>query len=215
MEFLESSTRFEAMCKGVPWGRFETPLAGNFNIKNCLAAVVCAHDLGISSDRIAQGLRTFKNVKRRLEIRGEARGVTVFDDFAHHPTAIHETLSAVKARYPASRIWAIFEPRSATSRRNVFQSEFAACFDEADRVVLCSLFAPEKLDASVRLDVARVVQELRARGIEACQRESADAIVREVAPQLENGDKVLIMSNGGFDGIHQKLLNALNHQVNA
>jgi UDP-N-acetylmuramate: L-alanyl-gamma-D-glutamyl-meso-diaminopimelate ligase len=152
-------------------------------------------------------------VKRRLEVRGEARRVTIFDDFAHHPTAIHETLSAVKARYPGSRLWAIFEPRSATSRRNVFQQEFATCFDKADRVVLCSLFAPEKLDASVRLDVARVVQELRARGIEAWQHDSADAIVQEIAPRLEGGDKVLIMSNGGFDGIHQKLLNALNHQT--
>jgi UDP-N-acetylmuramate: L-alanyl-gamma-D-glutamyl-meso-diaminopimelate ligase len=95
----------------------------------------------------------------------------------------------------------------------VFQQEFATCFDKADRVVLCSLFAPEKLDASVRLDVARVVQELRARGIEAWQRDSADAIVQEVAPRLESGDKVLIMSNGGFDGIHQKLLNALNHRA--
>jgi UDP-N-acetylmuramate: L-alanyl-gamma-D-glutamyl-meso-diaminopimelate ligase len=213
VEFLETSTRFESVCNGVPWGRFETPLAGSFNIKNCLAAIACASDLGVSSERIAQGLRTFKNVKRRLEIRGEARGVTVFDDFAHHPTAIYETLSAVKARYPGSRLWAIFEPRSATSRRNVFQQEFATCFDKANRVVLCSLFAPEKLDASVRLDVARVVQELRARGIEAWQRDSADAIVQEVAPRLESGDKVLIMSNGGFDGIHQKLLNALNHQA--
>jgi UDP-N-acetylmuramate: L-alanyl-gamma-D-glutamyl-meso-diaminopimelate ligase len=212
-EFLEATTRFEAVRNGVPWGRFETPLAGGFNIKNCLAAIACASDLGVSSDRIEEGLRTFKNVKRRLEIRGEARGVTIFDDFAHHPTAIHETLSAVKARYPGSRLWAIFEPRSATSRRNVFQQEFATCFDKADRVVLCSLFAPEKLDASVRLDVARVVQELRARGIEAWQRDSADAIVQEVAPRLKSGDKVLIMSNGGFDGIHQKLLNALNHRA--
>ena len=128
MEFLEATTRFEAVRNAAPWGRFETPLAGSFNIKNCLAAIACASDLGVSADRIAQGLRTFKNVKRRLEIRGEARGVTIFDDFAHHPTAIHETLSAVKARYPGSRLWAIFEPRSATSRRNVFQQEFATCF---------------------------------------------------------------------------------------
>lgn len=210
MEFLEKKTRFETVRGGAAWGCFETSLAGSFNVKNCLAAIACATDLGVSAEFIAQGLRTFKNVKRRLEIRGEARGVMVIDDFAHHPTAIHETLSAVKARYPGSRVWAIFEPRSATSRRNVFQKEFATCFDNADRVVLCSLFAPEKLDASVRLDVPRIVQELRARGIEASQQESADEIVKAVTPQLQSGDKVLIMSNGGFDGIHQKLLNALD-----
>jgi len=209
LEFLERTTRFEVLHDRVSWGHFETPLAGSFNVKNCLAAIACAHELGVSPDSVAQGLRTFKNVKRRLEIRGETRGITIFDDFAHHPTAIHETLSAVKARHPGSRLWAIFEPRSATSRRNVFQKEFAACFDQADRVVLCSLFAPEKLKASIRLDVARVVQELNARGIEASQLESADAIVREVAPKLQSGDKVLIMSNGGFDGIHQKLVTAL------
>ena len=211
VNFLEKTTQFELVQNGVSRGRFETALAGNFNIKNCLAAIACASDLGLSPDRIAEGLRTFKNVKRRLEISGEARGVTVFDDFAHHPTAIHETLSAVKARYPGSRVWAIFEPRSATSRRNVFQKEFAECFRQADRVVLCSLFAPEKLDPTVRLDVAQIIQELRAQGIEACQRESANAIVQEIAPQLRKGDKVLIMSNGGFDGIHHKLLSALNH----
>jgi UDP-N-acetylmuramate: L-alanyl-gamma-D-glutamyl-meso-diaminopimelate ligase len=133
----------------------------------------------------------------------------VFDDFAHHPTAIHETLAAVRARYPQSRIWAIFEPRSATSRRKVFQKEFSQCFAKADRVVLCSLFAPEKLDASVRLDVARVVGDLCSQGIPAEQWQSADAIVEQVAPQLESGDKVVIMSNGGFDDIHQKLLDAL------
>jgi UDP-N-acetylmuramate: L-alanyl-gamma-D-glutamyl-meso-diaminopimelate ligase len=213
VEFLEQTTRFEAVHNGVSWGNFETSLAGRFNVKNCLAAIACAQDLGVRSDSISEGLRTFKNVKRRLEVRGETRGITIFDDFAHHPTAIHETLSAVKARYPGSRLWAIFEPRSATSRRNVFQNEFVACFDKADRVVLCSLFAPEKLDAAVRLDVARIVEELHARGIEACQRESADAIVQEVAPKLQSGDKVLIMSNGGFDGIHQKLLSALNHRA--
>ncbi len=209
LRFLETTTRFEVLRNGIPWGSFETPLAGSFNVKNCLAAIACASDLGMSATSIAQGLQTFKNVKRRLEVRGETSGITVFDDFAHHPTAIHETLAAVKARYPGSRLWAIFEPRSATSRRNVFQKEFAECFRNADRVVLCSLFAPEKLEASLRLDVAQIVQELRAQGIQASQGESADAIVQEVVPQLQTGDKVVIMSNGGFDGIHQKLLNAL------
>lgn len=208
-EFLEATTRFEVLRDGVSWGAFETSLAGSFNVKNCLAAIACASGLGIDASTISSGLRSFKNVKRRLEVRGEAREVTVFDDFAHHPTAIHETLSAMRARYPKSRIWAIFEPRSATSRRNVFQREFAQCFGKADRVVLCALFAPEKLEASVRLDVSQIVHDLRLQGIEAVQQGSADDIVRHVAPQLEPGDKVVVMSNGGFDGIHQKLLEAV------
>lgn len=209
IQFREVATSFEVLYDGQLWGRFDTPLAGSFNVRNCLAAMACAHDLGVSADSMANALKTFKNVKRRLEVRGELNGITIFDDFAHHPTAIRETLSAVRARYPQSRIWAIFEPRSATSRRNTFQREFAHCFDRADRVVLCSLFAPEKLAASVRLDVARVVSELQSQGIQASEWPSADEIVRHVAPQLDAGDKVVIMSNGGFDGIHEKLLDML------
>ena len=209
IQFEKTATRFEVLRDGESWGSFEMPLAGSFNVKNCLAAMACAHDLGVSAESMTRALRAFKNVKRRLEVRGEANGITVFDDFAHHPTAIHETLAAVRARYPRSRIWAIFEPRSATSRRNVFQKELSRCFGKADRVVLCSLFAPEKLDASVRLDVAQVVGDLCSQGILAEQWQSADAIVEKVAPQLESGDKVVIMSNGGFDDIHQKLLDAL------
>jgi UDP-N-acetylmuramate: L-alanyl-gamma-D-glutamyl-meso-diaminopimelate ligase len=209
IEFEESKTRFEALRDGQLLGEFEMPLAGSFNVKNCLAAMACVHDLGVSVESIARGLREFKNVKRRLEIRGQVEGITVLDDFAHHPTAIHETLVAVRARYPQSRIWAIFEPRSATSRRNVFQKEFAQCFGKADRVVLCSLFAPERLQASERLDVSQVTDELNAQGIHAIQCPSADEIVRRIATELKPGDKVVIMSNGGFDGIHQKLIDAI------
>jgi UDP-N-acetylmuramate: L-alanyl-gamma-D-glutamyl-meso-diaminopimelate ligase len=209
VEFGETNTRFEVLRNGRLWGQFETPLAGFFNVKNALAAIACASDLGVSSDSIARGLRTFSNVKRRLELRGEVQGIGIFDDFAHHPTAIHETLTAMRARYPNNRIWAVFEPRSATSRRNVFQKEFAACFGKADRVVLCSPFAPERLDASIRLDVEKVVSDLLSKGIPAEQHPSADDIVRHIAGQLKPGDKVVIMSNGGFDNIHQKLLDAI------
>ena len=167
---------------------------------------------GVERKVLQQALSDFKNVKRRLEIRGVVNDITVFDDFAHHPTAIRETLSAVKARYPNNRLWAIFEPRSATSRRNVFQHEFAHCFLPADRVVLCSPFAPEKLDASLRLDVQQVVSDLKRQGVSASWSGSADAIVAEVAPQLETGDRVVIMSNGGFDGIHRKMLEALRQR---
>jgi UDP-N-acetylmuramate: L-alanyl-gamma-D-glutamyl-meso-diaminopimelate ligase len=209
IQFLEASTRFELFREGVSWGVFETALPGCFNVKNCLAAIACASDLGIDVTTLALALRSFRNVKRRLEMRGQVGGVTVFDDFAHHPTAIHETLSAVRARYPHDRIWAIFEPRSATSRRNVFQKEFSKCFGKADHVVLSQLFAPEKLDTSVRLNVAQLISDLRAQGMEADQWAGADEIVSHVVPQLSSGDKVVIMSNGGFDRIHEKLLDAL------
>jgi UDP-N-acetylmuramate: L-alanyl-gamma-D-glutamyl-meso-diaminopimelate ligase len=209
VEILAEVTCFDVFKEGRFWGRFETSLAGTFNVKNALGALACAQGLGIDRNTLQKGLREFKNVKRRLEARGTVHGITVYDDFAHHPTAIRETLTAVKARYPTSRIWAIFEPRSATSRRNVFQKEFGHCFEKADRVVLCSIFAPEKLDASLRLDVGLIVNELRRQGILADCWDSADEIVNQVTPLLEKGDKVVIMSNGGFDGIHQKILKAL------
>lgn len=209
IEFLESSTQFQVLRDKKRWSEFEIPLAGTFNVKNSLAAIACAHDLGVAAETIQRALRSYKNVKRRLEVRGKVKGVTVFDDFAHHPTAIYETLSAVKARYPNSRIWAIFEPRSATSRRNIFQKEFSRCFSNADHVIFCSIFAPEKLDVAMRLDVGKIINELHSQRINADQWKSADEIVIQVAPQLESGDKVIIMSNGGFDGIHQKLLDAL------
>jgi UDP-N-acetylmuramate: L-alanyl-gamma-D-glutamyl-meso-diaminopimelate ligase len=211
IQVLEEVTRFEIFKGGTFWGRFEIPLAGTFNVKNAIAAVACAQGLGVESEALDRGLRSYRNVKRRLEVRGEVRGVTVFDDFAHHPTAIHETLKAVRARYPNSRLWAIFEPRSATSRRNVFQKKFVRCFESADHVVLCSPFSPEKLDPAARLDVGQLVRELRETGMSADHCDSADDIVQHVTPNLVKGDKVVIMSNGGFDGIHGKLLESLRN----
>jgi UDP-N-acetylmuramate: L-alanyl-gamma-D-glutamyl-meso-diaminopimelate ligase len=214
VQFYETTTQFEVLQEGVPWGHFEVPLAGGFNVKNCLAVAACASSLGISSQTVAKGLLAFKNVKRRLEIVADLHGITIFDDFAHHPTAIRETLAAVRSRYPGSRIWAVFEPRSATSRRNVFQKEFSECFGSANQVVLCSLFAPEKLAPSERLDVQQVVNDLQRQGVEAELWSSADEIARQITPRLRAGDKVVIMSNGGFDGIHQKLAAAISTSRN-
>ena len=206
IRFLEQSTGFQAIRDGKDWGRFEIPLAGSFNVRNALAALACAHRLGLSRDTIARGLGSFKSVKRRLEIRGEAAGITVFDDFAHHPTAIAATLAAVRNQFPRNRVWAIFEPRSATARRRVFQSQFSRCFAEADHVILCSIFAPEKLDPDLRLDLDRLVRDLRKQGQDAHCFPTAGEIVQQIAPRLQKGDKVVIMSNGGFDGIHARLL---------
>ena len=206
IRFLEQSTCFQALQDGKDWGRFEIPLPGSFNVRNALAALACARRLGLSQDTIARGLSSFQSVKRRLEIRGEAAGVTVFDDFAHHPTAIAATLAAVRKQFPEDRVWAIFEPRSATARRRVFQRQFSRCFGDADHVILCSIFAPEKLAPDLRLDLDRLVRDLRAQGQDAHCFPTAGEIVKQIAPRLQRGDKVVIMSNGGFDGIHARLL---------
>jgi len=212
IEIRPEVMRFEIWREGAFWERFETRLAGTFNVKNVLGAIACAQEFGVETKILQEALRDFRNVKRRLEVRGVVNGITVFDDFAHHPTAIRETLVAVKARYPNNRLWAIFEPRSATSRRNVFQKEFANSLSPANQVILCSPFAAEKLDASVRLDVAQIVSDLKQQGVSASWWHSADTIVAGVAPLLEQGDMVVIMSNGGFDGIHGKMLEALRQR---
>jgi UDP-N-acetylmuramate: L-alanyl-gamma-D-glutamyl-meso-diaminopimelate ligase len=212
IEIRPEVMRFEIWREGAFWERFETRLAGTFNVKNVLGAIACAQEFGVETKILQEALRDFRNVKRRLEVRGVVNGITVFDDFAHHPTAIRETLIAVKARYPNNRLWAIFEPRSATSRRNVFQKEFANSLSPANQVILCSPFAAEKLDASVRLDVAQIVSDLKQQGVSASWWHSADTIVAGVAPLLEQGDMVVIMSNGGFDGIHGKMLEALRQR---
>jgi UDP-N-acetylmuramate: L-alanyl-gamma-D-glutamyl-meso-diaminopimelate ligase len=191
-------------------GLFHSPLVGRHNLSNALAVIGLAAALGLSSDAIRKGIETFQGVKRRQEVVGEARGVIVMDDFAHHPTAIRETLAGLRLRYPERRIWAVFEPRSATSRRNVFQNDFPASFDAADQIVIAGLFAPDKLPVEQRLDPERVVKDLRDLGKEAEYIQRADEIVRTIAPRLRSGDLVCVMSSGGFDGIHENLLKALS-----
>ncbi len=157
---------------------------------------------------MAAGLRAFKGVRRRMQLRGTARGVAVYDDFAHHPTAIAETLAGVRSAYPDRRIWAIFEPRSATSCRKVFQEDFARAFAEADRIVLPAVFR-STLPDDQRLSTEQLVADLKASGKDARYIPRVDDIVATVAKEAREGDLVVVMSNGGFDDIHQKLLTAL------
>jgi UDP-N-acetylmuramate: L-alanyl-gamma-D-glutamyl-meso-diaminopimelate ligase len=157
---------------------------------------------------MAASLRRFKGVRRRLEHRGTVRGVAVYDDFAHHPTAIAETLAGVRSAYPDRRVWAIFEPRSATSCRRVFQSDFARAFANANRVILPAVFR-SSLPEAERLSPELLVEELKTAGIDARYIPQTDDIVNAVARESREGDLVIIMSNGGFDNIHQKLLTAL------
>ena len=191
-------------------GPFRSPMVGRHNLMNALGVIGLASTLGLSVNAIKKGIESFQGVKRRQEVVGEMKGVIVMDDFAHHPTAIRETLAGLRLRYPHHRIWAVFEPRSATSRRAIFQKEFSQAFDSADQIVIADLFAPEKLAAEQRLDPKRVVEDLQSLGKDAAFIPTADEIVRTLARQLRSGDLVCVMSSGGFDGIHGKLLKALS-----
>jgi UDP-N-acetylmuramate: L-alanyl-gamma-D-glutamyl-meso-diaminopimelate ligase len=177
-------------------------------VRNALAAIAVGSRVGLGPGELAEGLRRFKGIKRRLETVGVSRGVTVLDDFAHHPTAVHETLAALRTGYSDRRIWAVFEPRSASSCRRVFQDDFARAFGAADEVVIASVFR-SSLPESERLSADRLVDDLRGRGQRARHIPEIDAIVSAIVAESRAGDVVVLMSNGGFGGIHRKLLEAL------
>ena len=188
---------------------FRIPMVGELNIRNALAALLLARYAGLNDVQIQSGLDTFEGIRRRMEIRGEASGVTVIDDFAHHPTAIRETLKALGQRYPGRRVWAIFEPRSNTTRRNHFQAELAEALRLAKRVVVAGIARLEQIPAEERLDPARLMEDIRTADTEADYIPTADEIVEHVVGQAKEGDILCVLSNGGFGGIHQKLLDAL------
>jgi UDP-N-acetylmuramate: L-alanyl-gamma-D-glutamyl-meso-diaminopimelate ligase len=201
-------TRFSVRRGGSPFGVFDVPLVGAYNVRNALAAIAVATEVGIGVERIADGLRAFAGVKRRLEIVGVADGVTVYDDFAHHPTAVAETLIGLRASNPDARIWAVFEPRSASSCRRVFQDDFARAFGGANEVIFAPVFR-SSLPESERLSTAELVRVLGCAGVQAREAASVDDIVATIVREHRQGDLVVLMSNGGFGGIHQKLLRAL------
>ena len=201
-----SGASFGVVRDGRALGRASMGLSGSHNVRNALAAVAVGTSLGAPFEMLAAGLAKIQGIKRRLELRGEARGVLVYDDFAHHPTAIRETLKSVRTRHPGRRTWGVFEPRSWTSRRNVHQDALAASLAEADRVVLAQVYQPEKLSDAVRLDAAAVVASIAARGKPACLLPGAEEISARIAAEAEAGDVVVVMSNGGFDGLHDRLL---------
>jgi UDP-N-acetylmuramate: L-alanyl-gamma-D-glutamyl-meso-diaminopimelate ligase len=215
ISYETSSTRWRVLHESKPWADFEFALAGEYNVLNATAAAAMASNYAIPTDVIAEALKTFRSVKRRLEVKAEIHGITIIDDFAHHPTAIAQTLRAVRTRYPGRRLWAILEPRSNTLRRRVFQSELAQSLGLADAVVLAQVFKLEAIPESERLDPARVVAELASAGKLARLLPNADAIVDAISTELRSGDVVTILSNGGFGGIYEKLPAKLNslHEV--
>ena len=184
-------------------------MLGSFNVQNALGVIVAGKELGIENAAIQQGLSSFKSVKRRLELRGEVEDIRVYDDFAHHPTAVLETLRAVRERHPQDRIWAVFEPRSQTCRRKIFEQEFIKSFDPADSVVIARVFGSSKLNPDEQLSPDAVVEGVRTRGKIAETFDSTGGIVDYVAKNATRGDQIVVMSNGGFDGIHNKILERL------
>lgn len=200
---------FRVFHKDVHVGDFTIPMLGTFNVQNALGVIVVGKELGIENGTIQKGLSSFKSVKRRLELRGEVERIRVYDDFAHHPTAVLETLRAIRERFPTDRIWAVFEPRSQTSRRKIFEQEFIKSFDPADTVLIARVFGSTKLASDEQLSPDAVVAGVRARGKVAETFDTTDEIVDYISRNATPGDQVVVMSNGGFDGIHRKLLEKL------
>ncbi len=211
VEFRQGRSFFEPCFRGQSEGRIEVDVIGMHNVKNALAVYVLARTLGIDRSKLLAGFTSFAGVKRRQEIRGERRGVLVIDDFAHHPTAVRETIDAVRAAYAGRRLWAIFEPRSNTSKRNVFEREFAAALARADQVVVAGVHQPEKIPDGERLSVNNVIAGINRRGADVRARaiQNAADIAAYVASNAVSGDIVLVMSNGAFDGVHDRILQAL------
>ena len=205
LKFEPGRTSWSVRREGRRWAGFEFELAGEYNVVNATGAAAMAAHYAIEPAVIAEALKTFKSVKRRLEIKAEIDGITIIDDFAHHPTAIAATLKALRTRYPSARLWAVFEPRSNTLRRKVLQHDLVIGLALADRVVIASIFKPEAIPENERLTTASVVRALKKNGSQAQELADADAIVAAIAPELAAGDVVAILSNGGFGGIYEKL----------
>jgi UDP-N-acetylmuramate: L-alanyl-gamma-D-glutamyl-meso-diaminopimelate ligase len=198
-------TAWSVMRDGMPWAEFEYAVAGEYNVWNATAAAAMAAGCGIPKEEISAALKTFKSVKRRLEVRAKVNGITIIDDFAHHPTAIAGTLTALRSNYPGARLWAILEPRSNTLRRNVLQNELAKSLALADEVVVANAFKSEAIPEGERLDLAALAAEILKHGRRARMVPTVDGIVQLVAPEVRPGDIVAILSNGGFGGIYEKL----------
>jgi UDP-N-acetylmuramate: L-alanyl-gamma-D-glutamyl-meso-diaminopimelate ligase len=206
LELDGASSRFR-----VGESAYEAPLIGELNVRNALAVVACAKHCGISDAEIQKAFSTFEGIKRRMEVRGKSGGVTIIDDFGHHPTAIRETMRALRIRFPGQRVWAVFEPRSNTTRRNVFQNELAEALGLADGIAVAQVARLEQLRPEERLDPERLINDLKRTGKPAFYLPTADAIVEQLGNSVVSGEVVCVFSNGGFGGIHEKLLARFAH----
>ena len=205
---IHGQTAFTVTYRGHPFRMLHTSLIGRHNVLNLLSTTAALHYLGLTVDEIDAGFRTFKGVKNRQEVRGVVNNITVIDDFAHHPTAVRETIAAVRAHY-FSTIWSVFEPRTAASRRDIFQQEYVEAFLETDVAIIADVHRPDKAPEGHRFSSDQLVHDLRQRGIDAYHLSGVDTIVTYLADHVQPGDVVLIMSNGSFGNIHEKLLKNL------
>jgi UDP-N-acetylmuramate: L-alanyl-gamma-D-glutamyl-meso-diaminopimelate ligase len=211
LDYVNGMTRFAVWRDGIKWADFATPLIGEFNVRNCLAVIIAADAWGVRRDAIADALATFKSVSRRCEVRGEVSGITIIDDFAHHPTAVRETLAALRTKYPGRRLIAVFEPRSRTSCHATFQDVYVDAFVPADYVIVSSVYdAQRAAEMGGVLDISKLIQDVSAEGKPAFAITDVDEIVQTLKRELVSDDVVAIMSNGAFGGIHEKLLAALS-----
>jgi len=209
VEFDGNRFCFDVLFRKKLYRRLRMNVYGHYNIRNTLAATAILNHLEISADRVQAGMESFLGVRRRLQLRAHVHGIRIYEDFAHHPTAVRETLQAVRDIFHPERIWAIYEPRSATSRRNIFQREIAEALSLADFIALPELFKPEKVPGSERLDENRLVADLRDMGRAAWNLGDVEGIIRQVCEEARSGDLIVIMSNGGFGGIYERLPAAL------
>ncbi|MGZ3747451.1 MAG: UDP-N-acetylmuramate:L-alanyl-gamma-D-glutamyl-meso-diaminopimelate ligase [Pseudobdellovibrionaceae bacterium] len=201
---------FQVGFKNESLGSYFVKMSGEYNILNATAVVALSKILGFPMDKVKEALQTFEGVKRRQEILGEPQGILVIEDFAHHPTAVRETVKGIQKKYPGRKVFSVFEPRSATSRRKVFQQDYVEAFKGSHAVMLAEAFDQSKIDAENRFSSHELIEDLKKTGVTAEVFSSAEAIVKALKSQAQRGDVVLIMSNGGFDGIYTKLLGALS-----
>src|SRR5436190_10362801 len=210
IEFEAALTRFKVFRDGTEWAEFQMPLIGEFNVRNCLSIIAAADAWGVDVPTIAAALRSFKSVRRRLEVRGEVNGITIIDDFAHHPTAVRETLAALRMKYKDRRLVAVFEPRSRTSCHATFQQTYVEAFAPADHVIVSRVYdAQRAAEMGGVLDIEKLIDDVSAKGKSAFAITDIEEIVTALKNELQPGDVVAIMSNGGFGGIHEKLMVAL------
>ena len=196
----------DSSCFQIGDSRFQVPLIGELNVRNALAVAACARHCGLTHTQIQDAFTTFQSVRRRMDVRGEARGVVVVDDFGHHPTAIRETLRALRVKFPGRRLWGVFEPRSNTTRRNLFQTELVDALERADVIVVAEVARLEQLPPDERLNPEKLMQDLRSTGKPAAYLPTVESIIDHIAEGARPGDVVCVFSNGGFGGIHDRLL---------
>jgi UDP-N-acetylmuramate: L-alanyl-gamma-D-glutamyl-meso-diaminopimelate ligase len=210
--YSEGMTRFRVFREEKEWAEFQTALIGDFNVRNCLAVIIAADAWGIERQAVVDALATFKSVRRRCEVRGEVNGVTVIDDFAHHPTAVRETLTALRLKYKGRRLIAVFEPRSRTSCHAIFQDSYVTAFLPADYVIIARVFDAERAaEMGGVLDTTKLIEDIAAQDKPAFAITDVGEIVSRLSSEMRPGDVVAVMSNGAFGGIHEKLLDALQN----